>query len=547
VRRIGWLIGFFALLVVGVLFGCSGVSFANNKITPGVYVGDLNLGGLTREQASEQLIFMEDKLARCLVAIKHGGNTWTMAAGSLGVTLDSEKTLKQAVAIGHTGSIIKQWREQLRVKKKGMRIQPELSIDWGVLEKKILTEMGQIIVEPVDAGFRITPGDQVEIVLAQTGAGIDFNALAGEISELVTETAEKGEDNNEAAVGAVELPVVTVQPKRTNEDIEAMQVNGLIARYTTRFDALQVGRTYNIKVAAAALDGVLLEPGEDFSFNRVVGPRSSEAGYKSANVIVNNELVQGLGGGVCQVSSTLYNAVLLANLKIIERNNHTLPVSYVPIGQDATVVYGAIDFRFANNKESYIYIKSLVEGSTITFKIFGNKKAGPRVEVASWITETIPQKIVYENDPNLASGEQVVKQKGNNGFKVATARYIWVNGEKRTEQMPESYYHAVNRIVAVGTGQAKPSIVVPPDNDVTPVSPDATNEPALPVPDNTIPADPGVPPVAGENQDIEEDSDPGVPPVTDEHQDIEEEALPGPVPDPAAGLSDIASDPELAE
>ncbi len=528
-RRIGWLIGFLALLVVGVLFGCSGVSFANNKITPGVYVGNLNLSGLTREQAGEQLVFMKDKLAHCPVVIKYGANAWTMEAGSLGVKLDSEKTLQKAAAIGHTGSIIKQWREQHRVKKEGRRIQPELSTDWGVLEKKIVTEMGQIIVEPVDAGFRVMPGDQVEIVPAQTGASIDFNALAKEISELMTETAGKGEDNNGAAVGAVELPVVTIQPKRTTEDIEAMQINGRIARYTTRFDAGQEGRTYNIKVAAAALDGVLLAPGEDFSFNRVVGPRSSEAGYKNANVIVNNELVQGLGGGVCQVSSTLYNAVLLANLKIIERSNHTLPVSYVPIGQDATVVYGAIDFRFANNKESYIYIKSLVEGNTITFKVYGNKNANPRVEVASWVTETIPQKIVYENEPNLAAGEQVVKQKGNNGFKAATARYIWENGGKRTEQLPESYYHAVNRIVAVGIGQVKPSVVVPPDNNITPVSPGVTNEPVLPVHDNTITVDPGVPPVA------------------DEYQDIEEEASPGPVPDPAAGLSDMVADPEPTE
>ncbi|KAF1086595.1 Vancomycin B-type resistance protein VanW [Sporotomaculum syntrophicum] len=536
-RRVGWLFGFLALLVVGVLFGCSGASFANSKITPGVYVGNLNLGGLTKEQARELLTMLEDEVTHYPVVIKHGDNTWTIKAGELGVTLDKEKTLQKAVAIGHAGSIINQWRERRRVEKEGEHIQSELSTSWDVLKKKIIAEMGQIIVEPVNAGFQITPGDQVIIVPAQTGTDIDFNSLASEISRLVSDGAING-----AEVGEVELPLLSVQPQRTTEDVEAMQINGRIAQYTTRFDAGQEGRTYNIKVAAAALDGLLLAPGDDFSFNQVVGPRSSEAGYKSANVIVNNEFVQGLGGGVCQVSSTLYNAVLLANLQILERSNHTLPVSYVPIGQDATVSYGAIDFRFANNQENYIYITSLVEGNTITFKIYGNQANSPRVEVTSWITETIPQKVIYEDDPNLAAGEQVIKQKGNNGFKVASARHVWENGEKRTEQLPASYYHAVNRIVAVGTGKAKPTVVVPPESAVLPVSPgvinqpvpqepagsnsDETTEPVPPAPEHTNPVEPGVPSTAGDSRSTESDGqvpeNGDVPPATGDSRAIED-------------------------
>ncbi|WP_449240697.1 VanW family protein [Desulfoscipio gibsoniae] len=487
-RRIIFLIGIIALIVVGVVVSFSGASFAlNNKIIPGVYVGNLNLGGLTREQAREQLTLMAEKLAGGLVVIKHGDNTWTMQAGSLGAALDSEKTLQNAVAVGHNGSIISQWREQRQVKHEGRQIEPDLSADRRMLEKGIMSEAGEIIAEPVNAGFRVTPDDRVEIVPAQAGTGIDFDALERELSELVKDAADKyGGDSFDTEVGTLELPLLVVRPQRTTEDIEAMRINGRVARYATRFDAGQTGRTYNIKVAAAALNGVLLAPGESFSFNRVVGPRSSEAGYKSANVIINNELVQGLGGGVCQVSSTLYNAVLLANLKIVERSNHTLPVSYVPIGRDATVVYGAIDFKFTNNQDNYIYISSLVEDSTMTVKVYGNKETAPRVEMASWITETIEQKTVFEEDPNLASGEQVVKQKGNNGFKVATVRYVWKNGEKITEQQPLSYYQPVSRIVAVGTGQVEPSVVVPPDTAVTPVVPGETGENNKPLPESEI-------------------------------------------------------------
>ncbi|AGL02079.1 VanW family protein [Desulfoscipio gibsoniae] len=545
-RRIILLIGAIVLIVAGVMFSFSGASFAvNNKIIPGVYAGSLNLGGLTREQAREQLASMEEKLANTPVVLKHADNTWTMEAGSLGIALDVEKTLQKAVALGHTGSIINQWREQRQVKHEGRHIEPEMSVDRGVLEKKTVAEAGDIIVEPVNAGFRITPADQVEIVPAQSGTSIDFDALEREVSELMKDAAGKEGDSNDDEVGVVELPLLTIQPQRTTEDIEAMQINGRIARYATQFDAGQAGRTYNIKVAAAALDGVLLAPGEDFSFNRVVGPRSSEAGYKNANVIVNNELVQGLGGGVCQVSSTLYNAVLLADLKIAERNNHTLPVAYVPMGQDATVVYGAIDFRFVNNQENYIYISSLVEGNTLIIKIYGNVETAPRVEVASWVTETIKQQIIYEKDPNLATGEQVVKQKGNNGFKVNTVRYVWKNGEKVTEQLPVSYYHPVNRIVAVGTGQVKPSVVVPPDSAVTPVNPGETDEPSPPVSDNGDSGE-GVDPAPSVSDDGNSD-DLGEPPVNSNDQDIECDDSPPEtetVPDPATvAIPGRVSDP----
>jgi len=501
VRRMVLLIGLLALIVVGVLPGCSGASFANSKITPGVFVGNINLGGLTREQAQEQLAVMVGKLSDWPVVIQYGEDAWTLEAGALGIALDSDRTLEKAAAVGHNGSFISQWRERSRVKKEGEHIHPELSTDWVMLKQKVAAEMGQIIAEPVNAGFQVTPEDKVVIVPAQTGTSIDFNALAKAIAGVVTEAADQDEAASGVEIAAVELPVVTVKPQRSTADIEAMQINGRIAQYTTRFDTGQEGRTYNIAVAAAALDGVLLAPGEDLSFNRVVGPRSTEAGYKSANVIINNELVPGLGGGVCQVSSTLYNAVLLANLQITERSNHTLPVSYVPLGQDATVVYGATDFRFTNNKENYLYIKSLVAGDTITFKIFGNRDTTPPVEVASWVTETIPQQTIYEDDPNLAAGEQVIKQKGNDGFKTATARYIWENGVRKTEQLAPSYYHPVKRIVAVGVGQVKPSVVVPPEDAVIPVSPGTIDQPAIPLPEPEVPNEPGSEPGAsGEGQ-----------------------------------------------
>jgi len=144
----------------------------------------------------------------------------------------------------------------------------------------------------------------------------------------------------------------------------------LISKYSTYFDSAQVNRTENIRISAKAIDGKLLAPGERFSFNAVVGERTAEAGYKEALIIEGDVFTPGLGGGICQVSSTLYNAVLLGNLEIVERHAHSLPISYVPPGQDATVAYPFLDFKFKNSLKHYLLIRSLVEENTLNFWIY---------------------------------------------------------------------------------------------------------------------------------------------------------------------------------
>lgn len=147
-----------------------------------------------------------------------------------------------------------------------------------------------------------------------------------------------------------------------------------MAQYTTYFDTRLINRTENIRLAAKALDGKILAPGERFSFNQSVGERTAQAGYKEALIIEGDSFTPGLGGGVCQVSSTLYNAVILAHLEIIERHPHSLPISYVPPGQDATVAYPELDFKFKNNTKAYILIRSSVEGNSLTFKLYKKTK-----------------------------------------------------------------------------------------------------------------------------------------------------------------------------
>lgn len=458
-RRIGLITIIVILIVCGVLFSLSGASYAD-KVINGVHVGPCDLSSLSREQAMEKLAALDESVKNKSIALTYGAEKRQFQAGLLGVSLDIPKTFERALLVGHSGSIIQRFRERQQVKRNGLQVEPVVLVDGAILEGKILQAFPGIIQEPVDAGFKITPDDRVEIVPGRMGRKVDVVSLERKIAGVIT--------SDEQATAEVELPLLTVPPKRDTREIESMGINGLIARFTTSFDPGQVGRTYNVRVAAAALDGILVAPGEEFSFNRVVGPRSTEAGYKNAIVIVNNEFIEGIGGGVCQVSSTLYNAVLLANLKVTERSNHSLPVSYVPIGRDATVVYGALDFRFVNNKDSYIYIKSFVGSNSLTFKIYGNRETAPRVELASRVVEVIEPRVIYEKDPNLATGEQVVKQQGARGYRVVATRTVWVDGNKVTEQLPASYYQPVNRIIAVGTGAAKPSVIIPSHEQLDP-------------------------------------------------------------------------------
>jgi len=521
------------LFLTGAFFGLIGVSFAVEGIMPGVYMGPLDLGGLTRSDAEIKLQELGVSLESLPVHITYGEDTWQAPTGELGFSLDVGGSLDLALQVGNSGSVLNRLTERQRVKHHGLRIKPVLKLDRQQFESQVTNAWRNVITEPENAGFKVLQNGKVAIVPGRMGTNIDFDALEREITGQI----------NEAGTNPVKvaLPVVFAAPLRTTMDIESMEINGLISQYSTRFDAGQAGRTYNIRVAAAALDGQLIAPGDVFSFNRVVGPRSSEAGYKSANVIINNELVPGLGGGVCQVSSTLYNAVLLANLKIVERTNHSLPVSYVPIGRDATVVYGAVDFKFTNNTDFYIYMKSEVTGNNLTVKLYGNTEKTPRVELSSWVVEKIEPTVVYEKDPNLAAGEKAVKQEGTNGIKAAAVRYVWKEGKKTEEPLPPSLYNPVRRIIAIGTGAARPAVIVPLDTDIKPpvvVQPPPA-APEAPAEDDAK----GVRPPSGDDRQVQkpdeqptdgnpEEKGPDTPPVENPEEN-------GPEEQPGQSVDDI--------
>jgi len=186
----------------------------------------------------------------------------------------------------------------------------------------------------------------------------------------------------------IDVTLMNDPPSPSAEAVKALAFDGIIGEFSTRFYATQKNRTINLAMAAKAFDRIKIYPGDIFSFNNTVGERTLKKGYKNAKIIKEGRYVKDIGGGVCQVSSTLYNAVILANLQILERVPHQVPVAYVPPGQDATVYYPNVDFKFKNNTGSLIYIRTSVQSGLLTVQLYG-KKTDNTVQIKRQIEKVI--------------------------------------------------------------------------------------------------------------------------------------------------------------
>ncbi|GBF34245.1 vancomycin B-type resistance protein VanW [Desulfocucumis palustris] len=440
----GGLIGVF--LATGLLFFMGATQASDSqKVLEGVSFIGQNLSGLERESGIKEIASLEKDYLSTPVILEYQDRAWQIAPASLGVSLDAEKIMEKALKVGKEGSFIDNWREKSRIRTNGVDLVPVLKLDREMFDHGLDNLTADLIILPVDAGFAVTKADTVEIIPGREGVLVDKEKAARDLLSVL---------ENNRVVPRVELSLKKAQPDVTTEEVREYGLDTLLGSYTTRFDASVTDRAFNVRVAAGALDNLLVPPGKETSFNKVVGPRSSEAGYKNAKVIVNNELVDGLGGGVCQVSTTLYNAVLMSGLEVVTRKNHSLPVAYAPAGRDATVAYDYIDFVFRNNTDKYLYIKTYTGGGKVTVKIYGNSQARKDIIIKTKTVETYDYKVVYEPDPTLAKGTQKVKKEGVKGAKIIASRIIEENGASRLESLPASLYNPQNQIVLVGTGES---------------------------------------------------------------------------------------------
>lgn len=294
----------------------------------------------------------------------------------------------------------------------------------------------EIYTEPKDAYYEENPFK----IYAEI-EGVDFAVSKEEAKEIVLAEAEE-----------YKIPLKLTPASRTINDIGTEAFPYQISTFTTRYDASNINRSQNLAIATNKINGTVLMPGEEFSFNRVVGKRTIEEGYKDAKIYQDGQVVDGLAGGICQISSTLYNAVVKANLEIVERRNHSFTTSYVPAGKDATVVYGVIDFKFKNTRTYPIKIEGSVNSGIAEFTIHGiAEEVEYSVELVPVVTSSIPYTTQTIPDASLAPGQQVVVQAGHNGCKVTTYRETKLGSVLISKEVVSTdTYQPMKTIVRVG-------------------------------------------------------------------------------------------------
>jgi vancomycin resistance protein YoaR len=436
------------VILIIAIFITGGTALISQKvIRPNITISGIAVSGLSKSEAVKKLNnIYNEKIESSFISLKHEDKEWKINYKDLDYKYNIAETVEKAYAIGHTGDFLKQLTETIKARFEALNFELESSYNDEPVKQLISSIASEIDQEVVDATIKYN-GTTFSITDEKTGKSLNQE----DTLSLITEQLHKVD------VAVIELPVKVIDPSIKRADLEVIQDK--LGEFQTKFNAGDVDRSTNIRVATNSTNNVLVRPGEVFSVNETIGPRLAKFGYKDAKVIINNELVPGIGGGVCQVSSTLYNAVLLSNLKIIERKNHSLTLSYIGLGRDATISGDYIDFKFMNNTNYPIFIYGEVVGSYVRFTIFGkNEHPGRKVEIKTEIVKTIPPTIQIIQDPNLPAGTEIVEKAAYTGYVVKTKRIVYENGKEiLREDLGTSNYRVVNGVKRVGTKVVTPA------------------------------------------------------------------------------------------
>ncbi|HCB93274.1 MAG TPA: vanomycin resistance protein VanB [Selenomonas sp.] len=358
-----------SIIIVFITFTClltltvMGVSLyvsSSNRIAYGVIAENCRLDGMTKQDAEK---FFEEagrlKLAHKSIHLTYGSQDWYISPDEIGMTANASNAAEAAYAIGRSElNPIRNLIVRYECAKEGHYIEMDASYDESLLMAKLDAIAAELHQDPVNAYCLLNSDGSITKIAGISGRTLDGKALADTLAPAL----------KKFDFTSVELSPSEQPPSVRTEDI--VNINSILASYSTSFYPGDRGR--NIELAAEKLDGVLVRSGSNFSFNDVVGERTASAGYREAGVIIDGRLEDGIGGGVCQVSSTLYNAVLLAGLDSTERTAHFSPSSYCPAGRDATVSYGLLDFQFYNPLPNNVYLVSETSGTELTIYVLGN-------------------------------------------------------------------------------------------------------------------------------------------------------------------------------
>ncbi len=409
--------------------------------------------GKTKSEAKSLVeTYVESLSEKMITLIAVGGNEVQVKVSDLGLYWSNQEIIDEAVNIGQTGNVVQRYKtaKDLQYQNKVYRL--EFGIDQELVKTIIREQCAAYNMEAADATLT-RENDRFVIIPGQTGEIVDEAASVKAIQEYLNSSWNREDDS-------IELTVTVKEARGSEEELE--KVKDVLGTFTTSFKTSGSSRSANVRNGAELINGTTLYPGDEFSTYEAVSPFSQANGYYMAGSYLNGQVVDSLGGGICQVSTTLYNAVLLSELEVTERHNHSMIVTYVDPSADAAIAESSgKDFKFVNNTEAPIYIEgTTTDDKQISFTIYGvetrqsNRQVSYESEV---ISKTYPDSEVIYTDASLPVGSISV-QSAHIGYRANLWKVVTENGvEVSREQINSSSYQVTPRTATVGIATADPN------------------------------------------------------------------------------------------
>lgn len=481
------------LLLVGAVvtanYHIAAAKSDKQTIYAGVYLDGVYVGGLTKEEAMEEYDEYIDGIEDLKLTFTTNAGSYSTTLKDIGVSVSVEDAVNTAFNYGRQGNILTRFKEIKALEEENVVLIPKKEFDEDKLKDKLENETGDIVTEPKNASVKRQDGEFI-VYEGEVGMTIKVKETIKAVEDIFTEEW-KQKDIKLSAV------VEEEQPQYTADDF--YKIDSVMGQSVTNYNSGNTARSQNLSTGASKISGTVLMPGEQFSMYNTVAPFTEENGYANAGQYVSTgngmELVDGLGGGICQVSTTLYNAVLKSELQVDERYPHSLTISYADKGRDAAIAGDYMDFKFTNNTEYPIYIEGYAGGGSISFAIYGHdtRPSNRTISFESKVIETIepeePEKI---KDDTLEEGKEVVEQEEHIGYYVELWKNIYIDGVLTDSvKIDGSQYKAQRAKIRIGTKKVKDKKKDKDkdgDEEDPSSEPSTTEEPATEAPTTEAPA-----------------------------------------------------------
>ena len=432
-------------IMMGMLF-CGTTSYAktaSNEIAMGVYVEELNVSGMTKEEAAAAIDEYVEGKTEEKITLTVGDHEVEVSRGDLGVTWTNEDVIDEALRLGKSGNLIRRYKALKDLQFNNKVYELEYTADAELIQTVVSEKCTKYNQKATNVGLKKTSSG-FEVVDGKKGVVVDEEAAVDAVLSFI-----EGEYNTENTKVAV--PTMISEPLGSPEELA--KVKDLLGSFQTSFKSSNADRSKNVRTGAGHIDGTVLYPGETFSTYEYVNPFTLENGYAMAGSYLNGKVVDSLGGGICQVSSTLYNAVLMAELEVVERSPHSMMVTYVQESADAAIAGTYKDFKFKNSTNAPIYIEGYTtDGKQIVFNIYGEetRPSNRTIKYTNKVIEVTPAATQLVADPEQGIGYRLVES-GHNGCKAELYKEVYVDGVlQSSERVNKSNYQLSNRMVYYG-------------------------------------------------------------------------------------------------